>query len=307
MSPDPRPGGYPREAGPGDAGFRDPAAERALLDGLDTVGLPLREYGLLQPGRGATRPGGRARPLAETLLPNTRLTGMATMRFTTGLLPRLTDHPGLTVEVSGEPADYREADESLRIAVSTTEVPGDNDWFNFGVTLTVEGREVPFLDVFLALSRGDTEVLLPDGAYFSLDQPELRALARLIDEARSLQELPPDQLRISRYQAGFWDELARWAWWPSRPRPGGSRSTACWRRPCPTRRRSRPGCGPSCGRTSGTARLAHVPVAAPTGRDPGRRHGPGQDPAVPGPDQSRPRAGPGRRPVPDRRPDRRGR
>jgi superfamily II DNA or RNA helicase len=184
-----------------DSGFRDPAAERAALGHLEAGGLPLREYGLL-------RPGGRARPVAETLLPQTRLTGMATMRFTTGLLPRLQDQPGLTVEVSGEPADYREAEESLHIAVSTTEVPGDNDWFNLGVTLTVEGREVPFLDVFLALSRGDTELLLPDGAWFNLDQPELRALARLIDEARSLQELPPDQLRISRYQAGFWDELA---------------------------------------------------------------------------------------------------
>ena len=208
VSPDPRPGGYPREAGSEDTGFRDRAAERARLDRLDTLGLPLREYGLLRPGRGTARPGGLARSLAETLLPDTRLTGMATMRFTTGLLPRLMEQPGLIVEVSGEPADYREADESLRIAVSTTEVAGDNDWFDLGVTITVEGHEVPFLDVFLALSRGDTQLLLPDGAYFTLDQPELRALARLIDEARSLQELPPDQLRISRYQAGFWDELA---------------------------------------------------------------------------------------------------
>jgi superfamily II DNA or RNA helicase len=181
-----------------DAGYRDAAAERALLGGLD---LPLREYGLL-------RPGGVARPLAETLLPRTQLTGMATMRFTTGLLPRLREAPGLVVEVSGEPADYREAGESLRIAVSTTEVTGDNDWFDLDVTITVEGRKVPFLDVFLALSRGQPQLLLPDGAWFALDQPELRALARLIDEARSLQDLPPDQLRISRFQAGFWDELA---------------------------------------------------------------------------------------------------
>src|SRR6201999_636067 len=102
--------------------------------------LPLREYGLLRPGAGPARAGRPARPLAETLLPSTRLTGMATMRFTTGLLPRLMDQPGLTVEVSGEPADYREAGESLRIAVSTTAVPGDNDWFDLGVTITVEGH-----------------------------------------------------------------------------------------------------------------------------------------------------------------------
>ena len=130
------------------------------------------------------------------------------MRFSTELLPLLADQPGLIVEVSGEPADYREAGESLRIAVSTDEVAGDTDWFDLGVTITVEGRPVPFLDVFLALSRGEPHLLLPDGAYFSLDKPELRALARLIEEARALQDSPAGPLRISRYQAGFWDELA---------------------------------------------------------------------------------------------------
>jgi superfamily II DNA or RNA helicase len=192
----------PLPPGGRDSGFRDPGAERAVLAGLDTMGLPLRAYGLLQRGSGV------ARPLAETLQPHTQLTGMATMRFSTELLPRLRAQAGLTVEVTGEPADYREAGQSVQIAVSTAEVAGDNDWFDLDVTITVEGRKVPFLQVFLALSRGEPHLLLPDGAWFDLDQPELQALARLIDEARALQELPPDQLRISRFQAGFWDELA---------------------------------------------------------------------------------------------------
>ena len=122
-----------------DEGYRDAGAERAVLDGLAAAGLPWREHGL------ARRTIGVARPLAETLLPHTQLTGMATMRFTTELLPRLPEVPGLVVEVTGEPADYREAGESLRIAVSTTERTGDNDWFDLDVTITVEGRKVPFL------------------------------------------------------------------------------------------------------------------------------------------------------------------
>ena len=142
------------------------------------------------------------------LAPHTRLTGIATMRFTTELLPLLDDQPGLIVEMIGEPADYREAGDSLRIAVSTGEVAGDTDWFDLGVNITVEGRPVPFLDLFLALSRGEPHLLLPDGAYFSLDKPQLQALARLIDEARTLQDSPTGALRISRYQAGFWEELA---------------------------------------------------------------------------------------------------
>ena len=54
----------------------------------------------------------------------------------------------------------------------------------------MDGREVPFLDVFVALSRGEPHLILPDGAYFSLDKPELQALARLIEEARALQDSP---------------------------------------------------------------------------------------------------------------------
>jgi superfamily II DNA or RNA helicase len=198
-----RVGDVPRRApledsGP-DEGYRDLAAERAMLAALD---LPLDMYKLL------TRPGGPKSAPVPALAPHTRLTGIDTMRFTTELLPLLADQPGLIVEVDGEPADYREAGDSLRIAVSTDEVAGETDWFDLGVTITVEGRLVPFLDVFLALSRGEPHLLLLDGAYFSLDKPEMQALARLIEEARALQDAPAGPLRISRYQAGFWEELA---------------------------------------------------------------------------------------------------
>jgi len=88
------------------------------------------------------------------------------------------------------------------------ELDGEHDWFDLGITVTVEGREVPFSDLFVALAHGQTHLLLSDGAYFSLDKPELAALARLIDEARTLQDQPDGALRISRFQAGLWEELA---------------------------------------------------------------------------------------------------
>ena len=75
-------------AGPDD-GYRDLAAERALLDGL---GLPLDRYGLLGPDGG--RPGAAPRALA----PRTCLTGIDTMRFTTELLRQLSLHAGLVDE-----------------------------------------------------------------------------------------------------------------------------------------------------------------------------------------------------------------
>ncbi len=204
---------------PGDTGYRDLAAEQKVLDGLPAGGAP----------------GDRG------LDPGSRLAGLDTVRFTTELLPLLSGQPGVTVEVTGEAADYRDAGDSLRIGVSAGEVAGDNDWFDLGVTITVEGREVPFADVFTALSLGESHLLLPDGAYFSLDKPELRQLASLIKEARALQDPAVDSLRISRFQAGLWEELAalgvvgHQAWPAAVPAwPRSSRAPMSWspRTPC---------------------------------------------------------------------------
>ena len=178
------------------AGYRDPEAERRVLDGLagmDGLDGRLGELGLL----GRDTGGGPV-----------RLRGIDTMRFSTEVLPMLDGHPGLAVRLSGRPVDYREASDSLRIGVSTGEIAGEADWFDLGVTITVEGRAVPFTDVFVALSRGESHLLLADGAYFSLDKPELRTLRRLIEEARALQDQPDGPLRISRFQTGLWSELA---------------------------------------------------------------------------------------------------
>ncbi|HEV7976202.1 DEAD/DEAH box helicase [Amycolatopsis sp.] len=136
------------------------------------------------------------------------LGGIDTMRFTTEVLPLLADRPGIAVEVSGEPAHYREAGDSLSIGLSTSAAAGETDWFDLGVTITVEGRQVPFTSVFLALANAESHMLLPDGAYFSLEKPELQTLRKLIEEARALQDAPGDRLKISRFQVGLWDELS---------------------------------------------------------------------------------------------------
>jgi superfamily II DNA or RNA helicase len=180
-----------------DAAYRDLDAERMILASLD---LPLDRFGLMHPDPASADP-------EQALAPHVQLGGTETMRFTTELLPLLAGQPSVAVEITGNPADYREASDSLRIGVSTDEVAGDTDWFDLGVTITVEGRKVPFTDVFVALSRGESHLLLANGAYFSLQKPELQTLARLIEEAQALQDSPDGGLKISRFQAGLWDEL----------------------------------------------------------------------------------------------------
>ena len=176
-------------------GFRDLDAERAIL--ADTVlnETGLERFGLLDD---------RRRPADG---PTVTLTGVDSMRLTTEQLPRLRELPGVEVEIEGQPADYRDVADSLTIGVSTGDIEGERDWFDLGVTISVDGRELPFAEVFVALASGESHMLLADGAHFSLLEPRLQSLRQLIEEARALADAPSGPLRISRYQAGLWSEL----------------------------------------------------------------------------------------------------
>ena len=211
--------------------FRDPAAEARVLGGIGLPpglpGVPERATGpgtapwvpgdspqgawaagSLPAGAPPAGPHRGAGYRGQNHVSAFTLTGLDTMVFTTEVLTLLSGRDDVRVEVTGRVPDYREAGDSLEIEVSAGERDGDPDWFDLGIDITVEGRKVPFADLFVALANGQTHLLLPDGAYFSLDKPELAALAKLIDEARSLQDQPDGALRISRFQAGLWDELA---------------------------------------------------------------------------------------------------
>ncbi|WP_238439028.1 DEAD/DEAH box helicase [Frankia nepalensis] len=198
-------------------GLRDVRAEQKVLAALDlppaaaellTAARDAAEARRLAAGPDGAVPVGATGQAMLAAPPARRLRGAETMRVTTEVLPLLAERPGLRVEVDGEAADYREVGDSLRIAVSTDDVDGDTDWFDLGVTVTVDGREINFRDLFVALDRGDEYLLLSDGAYLSLGDPRLAALRRLIEEARALADQPGEGLRISRFQAGLWDELA---------------------------------------------------------------------------------------------------
>ncbi|WP_072916286.1 DEAD/DEAH box helicase [Geodermatophilus obscurus] len=173
-----------------DAG-RDAAAEARLLGELPRP--PERLSGLWHDG-----PERRPVPAAD-------LSGMDTVVLTTELLPRLAD-AGVLVEVTGEPPDYRQSEADPVVQVSATDGE-DADWFDLGVTVTVDGEDIPFALLFGALAAGESHLVLPSGTWFDVRRPEFDRLRRLIDEARALQDADRPGLRISRYQAGLWDEL----------------------------------------------------------------------------------------------------
>ncbi|WP_417234247.1 SNF2-related protein [Arthrobacter sp.] len=134
------------------------------------------------------------------------LTGVDAARFSAEALPRLEAIDHVEIDVDGDPTDYVELTEVPQISVSASETDS-SDWFDLGVQVHLGTMEVPFDQLFVALARGDDYLLLEDGSYFSLANPEYRQLRRLIEEARTLQDREANSLRISRHQASLWDEL----------------------------------------------------------------------------------------------------
>ncbi|MGY1746734.1 SNF2-related protein [Blastococcus sp. SYSU D00695] len=169
---------------------RDRAAEDRLLRAL-----PPPPERLARLWRGSP-----ARPV-----PAVEMSGVDAAVLTAEYLPRLAE-AGVVVEQSGEPPDYRRADGAPVVRVSATDA-ADGDWFDLGVTVTVDDEEIPFYLLFAALAQGEEFLLLPSGTWVDVRRPELDRLRALIEEARSLQETDRPGMRITRYQAGLWEEL----------------------------------------------------------------------------------------------------
>jgi superfamily II DNA or RNA helicase len=171
---------------------RDPAAERRLLEDL-----PLPDDRLTH----LRSQGGPRRLLSPVIL-----SGMDCVAFLDQALPRLEEHPGVVVHERGRRPDLRPAEHPPQVRVSATDTD-DPDWFDLHVVVVVDGEEVAFDALFTALARGQSHLLLPSGVWFDLDHTELRDLRRLIEEARAMLDAESGPLRVSRYQAGFFEEL----------------------------------------------------------------------------------------------------
>src|SRR4051794_2101583 len=169
---------------------RDPAAEQALVEALPGPVGALPE--LWTPER-------RLPERAE-------LTGMEALEFTTAVLPALRADRDVEVTVEGTPPVYRESHSAPQIRFTARD-SRESDWFDLGVSVTLDGQHVPFATLFSALAAGRTRLVLLSGTYFSLQRPEFEQLRLLIEEARALQDVPGDGVKVSRFQAGLWEQL----------------------------------------------------------------------------------------------------
>ena len=174
-----------------DPPIRDVAAEQRLVDDLPDGPWPSSRDHL-----------GRRRLPAEATL-----AGHAVAELMTAGVASLRA-AGVDVQVTGQAPDYREASQPPTISLRLSDAEDEaTDWFNLAVTVTVDGVDVPFAELFRALSLGESHLILDDGLWFSLDRPELAQLRRLIQEAQTLTDTPPTSLRLRTEHVGLWEEL----------------------------------------------------------------------------------------------------
>lgn len=167
---------------PGPEAVRDPEAEASVTHRIRNV---WQEHGV------AFAPAGAFHDVAAA-------------EFMTRVVPAV-EAEGVEVEVSGRRKTYRELAGEPEITVSTVEST-DPDWFDLGVIVRIDGRNIPFEPLFTALSAGRRKLLLVDGSYFSLNHPALDRLRDLLDEAGDLDEWETGP-RISRHQTDLWEEF----------------------------------------------------------------------------------------------------
>ncbi|MGN6198724.1 DEAD/DEAH box helicase [Humibacter sp.] len=196
---------------------RDRAHERSITDAVGSAAGPLAN--LLtgaQTARGAADHTSRAS--ADHALADHTLGQANAVLFVAEVLPKLREIESLTIVENEEPPAYRAATQLPQVGIRTE---GEGDWFDLNITVSVDGEEVDFAELFTALTLDDPVFLLPSGTYFPLDAPEFDRLRAIIEEARALSDRPVDRLRVSRYQVDLWQELVELgivtaqesAWW----------------------------------------------------------------------------------------------
>ena len=171
---------------------RDRNCERIALQALSLT--PQENERLTGPSR-----------LGRRLAARVTLEGLAAVDFFSSTLPRLRELPELNVTVING-LSFREAEQAPVISLSHSD-GDDRDWFNLGITVTIDGEEVPFDELFRALAAAEEFMILPSGTYFALAAGPFEKLRRLIEEARGIEDVPGRTLKLNRFQASLFSEL----------------------------------------------------------------------------------------------------
>ncbi|GAA0195469.1 DEAD/DEAH box helicase [Glutamicibacter creatinolyticus] len=215
-----------RKAGPlhsGDGSYHIPQPARPVLQVLlDSAESPLQvSYRWFYSDHGARQRDveqeilasiedklGGSHPLGRPvngLFPSAELDKSASIEFVVHLLPLLREHPDVQVEELIDVPDYRLNRSAPQVSVTVGE--SSNDWFDLGITVHIDDREVPFVQLFAALNAGETYLELENREVVRIDAPEFQQLRTLIEEAGELAQSHHGGVRMHKLSIDWWQEL----------------------------------------------------------------------------------------------------
>lgn len=172
-----------------DAGPRQRAVEQEILHSvLDKVGT---EHPLIQSSTGS--------------FASLQLNLSASIDFVLDTLPLLREHPDVQVDEQNAVPDYRMAPGQAVVNIGVGEA--SNDWFDLNVDIKLAERQIPFVELFSALSAGDDYLVLEDAQVVPINGEEFHALRQLISEAGELAQSTTSGVRMHRLSIDWWQEL----------------------------------------------------------------------------------------------------
>ncbi|WP_375389627.1 DEAD/DEAH box helicase [uncultured Amnibacterium sp.] len=132
------------------------------------------------------------------------LTDEEALDLVADVLPGLVALPDVVVEHVGAPAPVVvTGDPIIDVKVAPAE---RTDWFDLGVTVTVDGRDIPFGPLFSAIAGGRRRLKLVDGTFLSLSHPRLRDLVDLVAESAEIPEWASG-FAVPRARAADWTDF----------------------------------------------------------------------------------------------------
>lgn len=145
----------------------------------------------------------------SSLREETILSHMPAARFINEILPQWEHHSAIMTTRDPDVSSFLRVDEAPRIEMTVHERKGTEaqDWFDLEMEMIVAEVRVPLREVFVALENNEEYLFLEDGRYVSLKTPECERLKALITKARHLSDANHERFSLSRYQAGWWQEL----------------------------------------------------------------------------------------------------
>ncbi|PRA00459.1 hypothetical protein CQ017_05415 [Arthrobacter sp. MYb224] len=172
-----------------DAGVRQRKTERLIARSiLDKVGSA---HPLVQMNTGSFAP--------------LSLDTSASIDFVLDTLPLLREHPDVHVDEQTAVPDYRVAEGQAVVRIGAGE--SSTDWFDLDVDIKLADQDIPFVELFSALSAGDDYLVLEDAKVVPIDGEEFHILRQLIAEAGELAQSTSSGVRMHRLSIDWWQEL----------------------------------------------------------------------------------------------------